>query len=858
MSKSAFGDYLQLQKKMRPDVDLPSTYTEARNMINPYLVQKIKFSVCQNDCIVYRDSAKYSYKYFTKCPVCDTPRYVTPEKKNKKVSKRCFSYIPVGPRLARFYGGANLGQIIQSHPTAESSDISLDVDDEMWDIHDSPTWKTLYSKDGFFSGDRMGLSLALEMDGVNPFHNIGVSYSMTPIMLTVINWPRHMRNAFGNIMLVGIIPGNNRSETSRQDPYVEILVDELIFLSGCTAYREYHQAPLKVKIKLLLFILDYPGMSKLFGQHGSGSIMGCHWCLLRGKHCSHLDKVIYLENRSYLAMDDPLRQDEIHFLDKVIDRSTKPHRRHLEAENSYRKTYDNTKNKTQARFVSSATGCKGTRALSALPGHDRLSESHPDACHTIKDVAQNIMNLLTNRKINLNKLIQAEIEYGRLDISTIENTESRYLNKQSNVEMPHHDTNKGLNARKRKCNFVAKPKKCPSQTSISTQLSNITTSALPYILNTKEIQLADMRASSIRVPIGFGLKPSPFISKPGSLKSHDWKQLVSQGILKYCLKGCLASQQQKTLFLLFDCLADLCAESQCLEGIGNLEIRLNRALALLERDFPVSLQNITTHLLHHMVDTLKRCGPVYGTWMYAFERFNSWICQRALNMRYPESTVIETYLIFDWCQFMLASQKLTPQQPGNSHQSEAANNINADFLEVVDPASMDKTRDNKLQHIELKERDLSSLKQLGSHICSQCKYHKYCRHVQVHPNTKRAISYTASTAEHKHAKTISSIVCFETKRGLPETKLSNGRFLAFGRIHMFLLLTCTELEERFAKLACYDNVKYDRESGLWFTQNGIMRKHSFVAVKDLSSPLVTATDNDCLWFCNCRKFPIIK
>lgn len=36
-------------------------------------------------------------------------------------------------------------------------------------------------------GDKMGISLALELDGVNPFHNIGVLYSMTPMMLTVLD-----------------------------------------------------------------------------------------------------------------------------------------------------------------------------------------------------------------------------------------------------------------------------------------------------------------------------------------------------------------------------------------------------------------------------------------------------------------------------------------------------------------------------------------------------------------------------------------------------------------------------------------------------------------------------------------------
>ena len=38
--------------------------------------------------------------------------------------------------------------------------------------------------------------------------------------------------------------------------------------------------------------------------------------------------------------------------------------------------------------------------------------------------------------------------------------------------------------------------------------------------------------------------------------------MVSQGILKYCLKGCLGKDQSSTLFSFFDFCAKLCAEKQ--------------------------------------------------------------------------------------------------------------------------------------------------------------------------------------------------------------------------------------------------------------------------------------------------------
>ena len=37
--------------------------------------------------------------------------------------------------------------------------------------------------------------------------------------------------------------------------------------------------------------------------------------------------------------------------------------------------------------------------------------------------------------------------------------------------------------------------------------------------------------------------------------------------------------------------------------------------------------------------------------MYSFERFNSWMCRRALNRAFPEATVMETYhvMFYDAC-----------------------------------------------------------------------------------------------------------------------------------------------------------------------------------------------------------------
>lgn len=56
-------------------------------------------------------------------------------------------------------------------------------------------------------------------------------------------------------------------------------------------------------------------------------------------------------------------------------------------------------------------------------------------------------------------------------------------------------------------------------------------------------------------------------------------------------------------------------------------------------------QNLTTHLIHHIVDGLEEFGPVYGRWLFPHERANGWISRQCLRKGVEESTVMETYVV---------------------------------------------------------------------------------------------------------------------------------------------------------------------------------------------------------------------
>ena len=274
-SKNALSEMLYKQHSLLPKENiLPKCYRSAHKLIQPLLLKPLVFHACPNDCILFRNC----YAESTHCPHCKSPRY-----KQANIPNRKFIYLPLGPRIERMFKDKTMAKILQMHHGS-----SLESFTNVYDIQDSPYWKSLYSNSGIFKGDKRGISLAFCTDGVNPFshYDLRVSYSMWPIMMTLLNLPRDRRNLFENILLLGIIPGNGKQEPKTLDPYLEVIVDELLDLQNKQIYDAYQEKVFSLKIEIILHILDYPGIGKVFKLSGSGAYKGCIWCDIVGMYIS--------------------------------------------------------------------------------------------------------------------------------------------------------------------------------------------------------------------------------------------------------------------------------------------------------------------------------------------------------------------------------------------------------------------------------------------------------------------------------------------------------------------------------------------------------------------------------------------
>lgn len=117
-----------------------------------------------------------------------------------------------------------------------------------------------------------------------------------------------------------------------------------------------------------------------------------------------------------------------------------------------------------------------------LPNHNRLVQAFPDAMHTIKDSIERVFFILIG-KTNLDKIVAAELAYGRFGFS--------------------------VPSRKRKRG----------------EATSIPKVKHPYVLSAEDLKVADARSKAI-VMTSKDFNPGTIFFRTTGMKSHDWKEVL--------------------------------------------------------------------------------------------------------------------------------------------------------------------------------------------------------------------------------------------------------------------------------------------------------------------------------------------
>ena len=271
ISKEVLGQLLYLLHNYLLPVGnkMPASYPAASSATKSMITPIQDYHCCINDCVLFRNSSSQTLAGVETCPTCGEARY----EHGTRVPRKRFHYLPLAPRLHRLFGNSHSSELLQLHAVT----LETRSADTIVDIHQSQLWKELYSEQGLYRGDSRGISLGLCADGLNPFSKEGATYSMWPVVLTILNFPRHIRYLPGSLLLMGIIPG--KSEPKTTDPYLELLVEEIMEINGTRSWDSFRNEDFNMQVSVQLHVLDYPGQNKLFHCQGTCVCLCVYVCV---------------------------------------------------------------------------------------------------------------------------------------------------------------------------------------------------------------------------------------------------------------------------------------------------------------------------------------------------------------------------------------------------------------------------------------------------------------------------------------------------------------------------------------------------------------------------------------------------
>ncbi|XP_078595052.1 uncharacterized protein LOC144872603 isoform X2 [Branchiostoma floridae x Branchiostoma japonicum] len=680
------------------------------------------------------------------------------------------------------------------------------------DLHDSPAWAEVYGPGG-----------------------TGSTYSMWPGSWKILNLPAALRNKTGCLKLAIMIPGPR--EPKNLNPYLQPLVDELLMLEeGVWMYDASRDAEVKVRAEVMLNVMDYPGQCKTGKTKNAGAISACNKCWLVGQYSKPLQKVFYIGHRRLLHPDNPLRTAD-GFPEAGPEHRSAPRPKKREEMMAFGKMVEEAPTTAQKNLISKATGKTGVEEFYRLETHgpERFA---PEMMHLTADVGQRLVRTVTGENDTL-KVRLAEQQMKRFP--------STWPGKKKVISGP--------------------VKRVPDSSKRSTL------PPAPWALKKGEKVTADKRLVSVKVPIGFGWNPKGIFVKYSSLKSHDWMQLTTRGILPYSLRNTLGDEQRNALFRLCDVLGALNYPIVRTDKIPQIQEAVDRCLVLLERHYPGDIMVTVLHQLTHQPEYLARYGPARDYWMFIFERMMHYISTRVTNRRYPEASVIKSYLIDEFVKAMQHAGAL-PEGAISPHlQSHQPGNDGADSFQLTHkkrkpiPYTLPPEQLEELTRFYLATKPsftsmIRSLQKERSKAGSRQPLKEWTPARTLSEVEREVVNGPSSDAEKYFAAhmTICSrpteYRCEEVEeRGRQRSsyvgKTMEGIGPCFGRIQYFIRHRFMGTVSDLAYVKWLPRAERDEETSLFVIDPKLPSPphQPFLAPVDLSHPLVTAEDpdNGALW-----------
>ena len=228
----------------------------------------------------------------SECPKCrearyieDTPSYnrIFKHKSRKKTARKVYRYFPLTNRLRQLFNHRIYSRLMRFSETHHQSDPRKDV---IEDIHHAPVWDD-FKRQLPITGEpnavcdrRVAFMMTADAASMSSFN--AADFSITPLILSCLNWPIHIRNKPQRLLYTGITPVDNKQTTI----YLQPLVQELTKLryTGIRVYDRSVNAFVNVRCSLILITADYRAVPDFMCNCQSPAYCGaCHRCFIEGK-----------------------------------------------------------------------------------------------------------------------------------------------------------------------------------------------------------------------------------------------------------------------------------------------------------------------------------------------------------------------------------------------------------------------------------------------------------------------------------------------------------------------------------------------------------------------------------------------
>jgi len=595
---TSFTSFLEALQDMFPDGnEIPKSAYYAKKLMNPLGLGYTKIDACPNDCVLYRKE----YELLEACPVCGESRYKGVEvqsSEKKPPPAKVLWYLPIIPRLRRLFSLQEDAKNLVWHDEGRKKDGLI--------RHpaDAKQWETINNEFPQFGEEPRNLRLGLSTDGMNPYGTLSTKHSTWPVLLTIYNLPPWLCMKRKYIMLSLLIPGPKQPGNDI-DVYLAPLKDDLMLLwnEGVPMFDAYKCTNFTLRAMIFCTINDFPAYGNLSGYKNKGAF-ACPVCEddMEKDWLTHSNKNVYRRTRRFLPPSHRYRKMKTKFngtFEKGVARGRVSGFQLYEQVKVYRTVLGKRKKGSNSNKKDL---WKKKSILWDLPYWKYMSVRH---CLDVMHIEKNVCDSL---------------------ISTL-------------LDIPGK-TKDGLNARKDMQKEKVRPNLWPEYN------ENRTKAYLPracYTLSREEKRIFCECLYGIKVPTGYSSNVKRFVSlddkKLVGMKSHDL-HVMMQVFLPIALRGLLSKHVRLTIVKMCVFFNKICSKVLDPKELETLQEDVVETLCKFEMYFPPSFFDIMLHLVVHLVDEVKECGPVFLRWMYPIERYMGFLKGLVKNPAKPEGSIV--------------------------------------------------------------------------------------------------------------------------------------------------------------------------------------------------------------------------